>query len=99
MFIRILLHTARQVCRKQGVAEKLFANGQVATQYCDPKGDICVGDEEWNVNGSYFAIEGITSPDGRVLGKMAHSERRGDSVAINIYGEQDIQLFESGVAT
>ncbi len=78
--------------------EKLFANGQVATQYCDPKGDICVGDEEWNVNGSYFAIEGITSPDGRVLGKMAHSERRGDSVAINIYGEQDIQLFESGVA-
>ncbi|HIR76088.1 MAG TPA: phosphoribosylformylglycinamidine synthase [Candidatus Choladousia intestinipullorum] len=78
--------------------EKLFANGQVATQYCDPKGDIYVGDEEWNVNGSYFAIEGITSPDGRVLGKMAHSERRGDSVAINIYGEQDIQLFESGVA-
>ena len=78
--------------------EKLFANGQVATQYCDPKGDIYVDDEEWNVNGSYFAIEGITSPDGRVLGKMAHSERRGDSVAINIYGEQDIQLFESGVA-
>ena len=78
--------------------EKLFANGQVATQYCDPKGDIYVGDEEWNVNGSYFAIEGITSPDGRVLGKMAHSERRGDSVAINIYGEQNIQLFESGVA-
>lgn len=54
-------------------------------------------DEEWNVNGSYAAIEGITSPDGRVLGKMAHSERRGDAVAMNIYGEQDIKIFESGV--
>ena len=53
-------------------------------------------DEEWNVNGSYRAIEGITSPDGRVLGKMAHSERRADSVAINIYGEQDMKIFESG---
>ena len=78
--------------------EKLFANGQVATQYCDPEGTICIGEEEWNVNGSYFAIEGITSPDGRVFGKMAHSERRGDSVAVNIYGEQDLKIFESGVA-
>lgn len=77
--------------------ERLFVNGQVATQYCDPEGNICVGEEEWNVNGSYFAIEGITSPDGRVLGKMAHSERRGDSVAVNIYGEQDLKIFESGV--
>ena len=78
--------------------EKLFANGQVATQYCDPEGNLAVGEEEWNVNGSYMAIEGITSPDGRVFGKMAHSERRGDSVAINIYGEQDMKIFESGVA-
>lgn len=77
--------------------DKLFANGQVATQYCDLNGSISM-DEEWNVNGSYAAIEGITSPDGRVLGKMAHSERRDDGVAINIYGEQDIQIFESGVA-
>ena len=77
---------------------KLFANGQVATQYCDPEGNVLAGDEEWNVNGSYLAIEGITSPDGRVLGKMAHSERRGNSVAINIYGEQDMKIFESGVA-
>lgn len=76
--------------------DKLFANGQVATQYCDLDGNVSM-DEEWNVNGSYMAIEGITSPDGRVLGKMAHSERRGDSVAINIYGEQDLKLFESGV--
>nr|WP_307998870.1 phosphoribosylformylglycinamidine synthase [uncultured Merdimonas sp.] len=76
---------------------KLFENGQVATRYCDLDGNIS-NDEEWNVNGSYFAIEGITSPDGRVLGKMAHSERRGRSVAVNIYGEQDMKIFESGVA-
>ena len=77
--------------------DKLFENGQVATQYVNEAGQPTM-DEEWNVNGSYMAIEGITSPDGRVLGKMAHSERRGDSVAMNIYGEQDMKLFESGVA-
>ena len=75
---------------------RLFENGQVATQYCDPEGNTTMN-EEWNVNGSYCAIEGITSPDGRVLGKMAHSERRDSSVAINIYGEQDMKIFESGV--
>ncbi|MDO4474960.1 MAG: phosphoribosylformylglycinamidine synthase [Eubacteriales bacterium] len=85
----------RFVANKEWLA-KLFANGQVATQYCDPEGNISM-DEEWNVNGSYCAIEGITSPDGRVFGKMAHSERRGRSVAINIYGEQDLKIFESGV--
>ena len=77
--------------------KKLFANGQVATQYVDVTTGIPTMDEEWNPNGSYMAIEGITSPDGRVLGKMAHSERRGDAVAINIYGEQDMKIFESGV--
>ncbi len=76
--------------------DRLFANGQVATQYCDIDGNITM-DEEWNVNGSYMAIEGITSPDGRVFGKMAHSERRARSVAMNIYGEQDMKIFESGV--
>ncbi len=76
--------------------DKLFANGQVATQYCDSEGNITMS-EEWNVNGSYCAIEGITSPDGRVFGKMAHSERRARSVAKNIYGEQDLKIFESGV--
>lgn len=76
--------------------DKLFANGQVATQYVNEQGQPTM-DEEWNINGSYMAIEGIISPDGRVLGKMAHSERRGDHVAINIYGEQDMKLFESGV--
>ena len=76
--------------------EKLSENGQIATRYCDPEGVITM-DEEWNVNGSYMAVEGITSPDGRVLGKMAHSERRDRSVAVNIYGEQDMKIFESGV--
>ena len=75
---------------------RLFENGQVATQYCDPEG-VSSMDEEWNINGSYSAIEGITSPDGRILGKMAHSERRDASVAVNIYGEQDLKIFESGV--
>ena len=76
--------------------DKLFANGQVATQYADFDGNISM-DEEWNVNGSYVAIEGITSPDGRCFGKMAHVERRDDAVAMNIYGEQDMKIFESGV--
>ena len=76
--------------------DKLFENGQVATQYVNEAGQPTM-DEEWNVNGSYMAIEGITSPDGRVLGKMAHAERKGRFVAMNIYGEQDMKLFESGV--
>ena len=74
----------------------LYANGQVATQYVDPAGNPTM-DEEWNPNGSYMAIEGITSMDGRIYGKMGHSERRGDGVAVNIYGEQDMKIFESGV--
>ena len=77
--------------------EKLFANGQVATQYCDPDGNVTM-DGEWNINGSFAAIEGITSPDGRVLGKMLHCERRGDHVHINIEGSDDMRLFESGVS-
>ncbi|MDO4620417.1 MAG: phosphoribosylformylglycinamidine synthase subunit PurQ, partial [Lachnospiraceae bacterium] len=79
------------------VLDQLFENGQVATQYCDPEGRVSM-DEEWNVNGSFRAIEGITSADGRVLGKMAHVERRGDGIAVNIFGEQDMHVFESGVA-
>ena len=76
--------------------KKLLANGQVATQYVNPDGELDQS-EESNINGSTYNIEGITSPDGRVLGKMAHSERRDNGVAINIYGQQDIQIFESGV--
>ena len=76
--------------------DRLFAEGMVATQYVDIDGNPTM-DEEWNVNGSYRAIEGITSPDGRVFGKMAHVERKGDAVAVNIFGEQDLKVFESGV--
>ncbi|MBP1753938.1 MAG: phosphoribosylformylglycinamidine synthase [Firmicutes bacterium] len=76
--------------------KKLFENGQVATQYVDLDGNPTM-DEDFNPNGSYCAIEGITSPDGRILGKMAHSERRGSSVAVNITGNQNQYIFESGV--
>ena len=76
--------------------DRLFSCGQVATVYCDPDGRV-LEDPEWNINGSYACIEGITSPDGRVFGKMAHIERRGRHVAINITGEQDMKVFESGV--
>ena len=85
----------RFVAKKEWL-DKLFENGQVATQYVDIDGNISM-DEEWNVNGSYLSIEGITSPDGRCFGKMAHAERRDKSVAVNIYGEQDLKIFESGV--
>ena len=78
------------------VLDELFANGQVATQYVNEAG-VPTMDEEWNVNGSYMAIEGITSPDGRCFGKMAHIERKGRSVNKNIYGEEDMKVFESGV--
>ncbi len=78
------------------VLDELFANGQVATQYVNEAG-IPTMDEEWNVNGSYMAIEGITSPDGRCFGKMAHIERKGRNVNKNIYGEEDMKVFESGV--
>ncbi len=76
--------------------DQLFANGQVATQYVDLDGTPTM-QEPYNMNGSYMAIEGITSPDGRVLGKMAHSERRREGTYLNIYGEQDQGIFESGV--
>ena len=76
---------------------KLYENGQVATQYVDLSGNPTM-DPDYNPNGSYYAIEGITSPDGRVLGKMTHSERRGEYVAINITGNQNQLIFESGVS-
>ena len=86
----------RFVASKEWI-DKLMANGQIATRYCDVNGNL-TNDEYWNVNGSYCGIEGITSPDGRVFGKMAHAERRDNGVAVNIYGEQDLKIFESGVA-
>lgn len=85
----------RFVAEEQWI-QKLFDAGQVATQYVDVQGNPTM-DEDYNINGSYAAIEGITSPDGRILGKMAHSERRDTSVAVNIYGDQNQLIFESGV--
>ncbi len=76
--------------------KKLFENGQVATQYCDPEGNVSM-DEAWNPNGSVMAIEGITSADGRCLGKMLHNERYTPGLQKNIYGNQTMMLFESGV--
>ena len=76
--------------------KKLSANGQIAFQYADAEGNVTM-DCAFNPNGSYNAIEGIISPDGRVLGKMCHSERIGKNVAINIVGEKDQGIFESGV--
>ena len=85
----------RFVAPKERIDE-LFKNGQVATRYVDLNGNptMC---GEYNPNGSYAAIEGITSPDGRIFGKMAHSERRENGVAINVFEKQDLQIFESGV--
>ena len=76
--------------------KKLAENGQIATQYVDLSGNPTY-ETAFNPNGSVYAIEGITSPDGRVLGKMAHSERRGIDIAKNIYGDQDQKIFKSGV--
>ena len=76
--------------------KKLSANGQIAFQYADVEGNVTM-DCAFNPNGSYNAVEGIISPDGRVLGKMCHSERIGKNVAINIVGENDQGIFESGV--
>lgn len=86
----------RFVAPEPCIAE-LFENGQVATRYVDPDGKF-IDDYTGNPNGSYGAIEGITSPDGRILGKMGHSERKGDHVAKNIDGVKDQQIFESGVS-
>ena len=78
------------------LARELINNGQVATQYVDLNG-IPSMDTEFNPNGSVFAIEGITSPDGRVLGKMGHSERIGKNLYKNVIGEYDMNLFASAV--
>ncbi len=76
--------------------KKLIENGQVATQYVDPDGNP-TNNEDYNINLSYLGIEGITDETGRILGKMAHSERIGFGVAENITGNQDQMIFESGV--
>ncbi len=81
----------------QEIIASLFANGQVATQYCDPEGNPTM-EHPFNPNGSLAAIEGITSPCGRVFGKMAHSERYSQNVARNIPGNKSQEIFAAGVA-
>ena len=80
----------------ESLAMKLAENGQIATQYVDLDGNPSM-DTSFNPNGSVFAIEGITSPDGRVLGKMGHSERIGKNLYKNVIGEYEMKLFESAV--
>lgn len=96
VYVNPASHGEGRFVAPESCIKELFANGQVATQYVNEQGQPTM-DEEWNVNGSYYAIEGITSPDGRCFGKMAHIERKGNSVAMNIYGEQDLKVFESGI--
>ena len=79
------------------VLKRLFENGQVATVYSDPDGNVSM-DDTWNLNGSMMSVEGVLSPDGRCFGKMAHEERKGPGLMRGIYGEQDMHLFESGVS-
>ena len=76
--------------------EQLSENGQILTQYVDLAGDVS-GNVAFNPNGSYHAIEGITSPDGRVLGKMGHTERTGKYLYKNVPGRFDMKMFESAV--
>ena len=89
-------HGEGRFVANEDVIKKLFENGQVATQYVDLNGDPTMN-EDFNPNGSYYAIEGITSPDGRVLGKMGHSERMGQFVSSNIAGNKNQKIFLSGV--
>ena len=90
-------HGEGRFVASEAAIHRLFEAGQVATLYVDAAGQPA-NDPESNPNGSMYCIEGITSPDGRVLGKMAHSERQGANVAKNVPGEKDQRLFESGVA-
>ncbi len=89
-------HGEGRFVANDAVLQDLIANGQIATQYVTPEG-VPSGDILWNPNGSICAVEGITSPDGRVLGKMGHSERKGHDLYKNVPGEKDQALFESGV--
>jgi phosphoribosylformylglycinamidine synthase len=87
-------HGEGRFAAPESVLKQLAENGQIATQYVDPDG-VPAMDTAWNPNGSLWAIEGITSPDGRVLGKMGHSERIGPALYRNVPGNYDMGLFRS----
>lgn len=96
MFAVPISHGEGRFVASEDVMKKLIENGQVATQYVNLDGEV-VADMPFNPNGSVCAVEGITSPDGRVLGKMGHCERKGDNLYKNVPFEKDMLLFESGV--
>ena len=89
-------HGEGKFVASEEVMRQLIANGQIATQYVDLN-DNATYDIDFNPNGSTYAVEGITSADGRIFGKMGHSERIGEHVIKNIIGEKDQKIFESGV--
>ena len=89
-------HGEGKFLASEELIRQLAANGQIATQYVDLD-DKATGDIHFNPNGSLYAIEGITSPDGRVIGKMGHSERIGNGLYKNVLGEYDIQMFKAAV--
>ena len=89
-------HGEGRFVASQAVLDQLAANGQIATQYIDLDGQPTM-DQSYNPNGSLLAIEGIVSPDGRILGKMGHSERRGDGLYENVAGDKFQPIFEGGV--
>ncbi len=97
LYVNPASHGEGRFVAPEGVLKELFKNGQVVTQYSDPDGEVSM-DGMWNLNGSDMAVEGIINPDGHILGKMCHAERRGLGVGINIYGVQDFGIFGSGVA-
>ena len=89
-------HGEGRFLASEELIRKLAENGQIATQYVDFEGNA-TGDVRFNPNGSMFAIEGITSPDGRVFGKMGHSERVGAGLYRNVPGNYNIRMFEAAV--
>ncbi len=96
MFAIPISHGEGRFVANDSVIKKLIDNGQIATQYVNPDGEP-VSDMPFNPNGSVCAVEGITSPDGRVFGKMGHCERKGENLYANVPFEKDMKIFESGV--
>ena len=90
------LHGEGRFVADDAALKRLIENGQIATQYTTPCGKVS-GDITWNPNGSVCGIEGITSPDGRVFGKMGHSERKGNDLYKNVPGCKDNGMFASAV--
>lgn len=95
-FVIPISHGEGRFVANENVMQELIKNGQIATQYVDMEGNATY-DIEYNPNGSVYAVEGITSKDGRILGKMGHSERSYRGNILNVPGNMDQKLFESGV--